>query len=81
MATKLVNIVLNNFTNDSRVLKESLTAQEMGFDVTVCAIHNKGLPYEETVQGIKVVRMEIGRDKMPKGKFFGALIFFRLILL
>jgi len=39
---KITSIVLNNFTNDSRVLKENLSLQKAGYDVTVVALHEEG---------------------------------------
>ena len=81
MTKHLVNIVLNNFTNDSRVLKEALTQERMGFKVTVCALHSEGLPFQEKRGEILIDRQDIGRAKMHKGKFFGLMIYIKLIFM
>ena len=40
---KVVSIVLNNFKNDSRVLKENISLQNNGYDVQVVALWEDGL--------------------------------------
>ena len=35
---KITSIVLNNFKNDSRVLKENISLQRAGYDVEVVAL-------------------------------------------
>ena len=39
----VVSIVLNNFLNDSRVLKENISLQNAGYDVKVIALHEEPL--------------------------------------
>ena len=56
---KITSIVLNNFTNDSRVLKENLSLQKAGYDVTVVALHEDGLDEFEDIQGVKVHRVKL----------------------
>jgi len=41
MKKQLVSIVLNNFKNDSRVLKQINVFGAMGFDATVVALQTK----------------------------------------
>jgi len=40
---KIASIVLNNFKNDSRVLKENISLQNAGYLVKVVALHEEGL--------------------------------------
>ena len=56
---KITSIVLNNFTNDSRVLKENLSLQKAGYDVTVVALHEESLEEFENIQGVKVHRVKL----------------------
>lgn len=59
MKKQLVHVVLNNFQNDSRVLKECKVAIENGFDVHVFALHEKGLKTQENIDGINVNRIKL----------------------
>ena len=54
---KIISIVLNNFKNDSRVLKENISLQNAGYEVKVVAHHQEGLKEHEEVQGISVHRV------------------------
>ena len=57
---KGISIVLNNFLNDSRVLKEAITLKEMaGYDITVVALHEDNLMEKEIVNGINVHRINL----------------------
>lgn len=58
---KILNIVLNDFTNDSRVLKTSLTLSKMNFFVEVLALHKNNLIEEESYKNI----FNIKRIKFP----------------
>ncbi|MBK2026290.1 glycosyltransferase family 4 protein [Francisella philomiragia] len=65
---KVVSIVLNNFTNDSRVLKENVSLKKAGYDVIVVALYANGLAKDETVDGVRVIRVELGYDKEAVGE-------------
>ena len=65
---KILNLVLNDFTNDSRVLKISKSLLAFGFDPTVVAMHNNGLKEDELVQGLKVKRIKLITRPWPKWK-------------
>ena len=56
---KIASIVLNNFTNDSRVLKEGISLQNEGHHVTVVALHKEGLEEFEEIQNIPVHRVKL----------------------
>ena len=61
-------IVLNNFKNDSRVLKEAISLQNNGYDVKVIALHEDPLPESETVQEIPVYRIKLKSRSWSKNK-------------
>jgi glycosyltransferase involved in cell wall biosynthesis len=66
---KVANIVFNPFTNDSRVLKESLSFADNGYNVEVIAHGDKDLPKIEQKEGFKVVRLSYLDRKVTKSKF------------
>ncbi|SKA71579.1 Glycosyltransferase involved in cell wall bisynthesis [Paucidesulfovibrio gracilis DSM 16080] len=49
--------VFNNFTHDSRVLKEAKTLTEQGYDVRVVAFKDKTTASREIVEGFRVIRV------------------------
>jgi len=53
---KVASFVFNPFTHDSRVLKEAISLQNAGYDITVFAHGYKDLKQEDTVQKINVKR-------------------------
>ncbi len=62
---KIINLLFNDFTNDNRVLKESRTLVNNGYNVTLVATHfDKSLPKEEEIEGIKVKRIGVGDIKL-----------------
>jgi len=66
---KIANIVFNSFTNDSRVLKESLSLAKNGYEVEVIAHGDKELPIEENYENIKIKRLAYLDRKVTKSKF------------
>ncbi len=56
---KITSIVLNNFKNDSRVLKENISLQNAGYDVKVVALHEEPLKEFDEVQNILVHRIKL----------------------
>ena len=53
---KILYVVLNNFTNDTRVLRAAYTGLELGGTCTVFALHRSGLPRSEYVGAVEVKR-------------------------
>ena len=70
---KIASVVLNNFTNDSRVLKENITLQNAGYDVRVVALHQEELKEYEEVQGIPVHRVKLSTMNWSKN-MMGSLL-------
>lgn len=64
----VVSIVLNNFKNDSRVLKEALSLTGAGHEVTIQAYHDEGLSEREVVSGVNVQRMKLVSKILPKAR-------------
>ncbi len=56
---KISMIVLNPFTHDARVMREAFTLVEHGHQVTVNALWERGLSFEEQVRGIHVRRIRL----------------------
>ncbi len=65
---RVILIVLNNFKNDSRVLKEAISLQNAGFDVQVVALHEAGLKEFETIKNIPVYRIKLKSRNWSKNK-------------
>jgi glycosyltransferase involved in cell wall biosynthesis len=65
---KIINLVLNEFTNDSRVLKTSQSLKKIGHHVQVVALHNQGLLESENVYGIQVHRIVLKSKTLSKKK-------------
>lgn len=56
---KIVNVVFNNFLNDSRVLKTSNSLLQLGNEVLVVAVHADKLKEYELVSGVPVHRIKL----------------------
>ena len=66
---KITSIVLNNFTNDSRVLKENSSLSNAGYDVTIVALYDNGLQEQEEINDFRVHRIKLKSRKWSKNKF------------
>jgi len=76
---KATSIVLNNFKNDSRVLKENISLQKAGYDVQIVALHEEPLKEHEEVQNIPVHRVKLKSRGWSKNKFIQLLKYFEFI--
>ncbi|MCX6273401.1 MAG: glycosyltransferase [Bacteroidetes bacterium] len=70
MKPDVISIVLNNFVNDARVLKEALTLKGEGYRVKVVCLHDSGLAEKETVEGVDVHRIKMITRKLPSNIIF-----------
>ena len=77
---KIVNLVLNNFVQDSRVLKTSKSMINNGFNAQVVALHDSSLPIFEQLEGIDVHRIALKSRKWPKIKFVQFFKLFEYII-
>ena len=78
---KVVSIVLNNFKNDSRVLKENISLQKNGYTVKVVALWEEGLKEYETIQNIPVHRIKLKSKKWSKNRLIQILKYMECIYL
>lgn len=78
-AQTVISIVLNNFKNDSRVLKEAKTLQNNGYTVTVVALHEKPLKEYEQVENFNVHRIKLTSRSWSKNKIIQLLKYFEFI--
>lgn len=76
---KVVSIVLNDFTHDSRVLKECGSLIGAGYQVRVAAMHTIGLAEKENKDGLEVRRYQISAQKLSKGLFFSGIKYLQLL--
>ena len=63
---RIVNIVLNDFTSDSRVYKTCRTLGAIGYLVKVVALHNEGCAEKEIVGNFSVHRVKLFTRSWPK---------------
>src|SRR3989344_4218373 len=72
---KVVMVVNNSFTNDSRVLREAASLVNNGFDVTVYATRKTGTPTAESINGVKVKRVASRYDfRLKPWRYFTELL-------
>lgn len=79
MSKNVLSLVLNNFTNDSRVLKECMTLQKAGYEISVLAMHEGELSECETIENISVKRIKLRTKQWfsnNKGKALKYIEFF-----
>lgn len=79
---KVLSIVLNNFTHDSRVLKECVSLHKAGYDISVLALHDDsaGLAEQELVSGILVHRVRLVSKSWSKMSIVQALKYLEFII-
>lgn len=65
---KIINLVLNNFTNDSRVLKTATSLRKLNHEVLVVALHEEGLDEFETIKDVDVHRIKLTSRGWSKNK-------------
>jgi len=63
---QIVSIVLNDFRNDSRVLKMAKTLRGAGYFISVAALHRPGLEEEGTVEGVPFRRISLITYRLPR---------------
>jgi len=73
---KIILIVLNNFQNDSRVLKEAIFLQKAGYKVQVVALNDGFLKNKDVVQGVSVNRISLKTANFPGFKIFKIIKYF-----
>ncbi|MEI8605381.1 glycosyltransferase family 4 protein [Pseudoalteromonas sp. B160] len=76
---KVANIVLNDFTNDSRVLKISKTLGKSGAHVTVFAMHNEGLAEFSEEEFFTTQRVKLSSRKWSKRRIIQVVKYIEFI--
>ena len=76
---KVISIVLNNFKNDSRVLKENISLQNNGYEVQVIALWEDGLKEFEKIQNISVHRVRLVTKNWSKNKLVQLIKYFEFL--
>ena len=76
---KVSSIVLNNFTNDSRVEKQAITLSRAGFNLTVLGLWKEGLQPNQQKDGYKIERIQLLTSSL-NGKLGRALKFIEFSL-
>lgn len=76
---KVISIVLNNFKNDSRVLKENISLQKAGYEVKVVALNEEPLEEFDNVQGVSVHRIKLKSRGWSKHKLVQLLKYFEFV--
>lgn len=76
---QITSIVLNNFKNDSRVLKENISLQKAGYDVKVVALHEEPLDEFDTIEEIPVHRIKLATRNWSKNKAIQLIKYFEFI--
>ena len=76
---KVVSIVLNDFTHDSRVLKECNSLLANTYQVRVAAMHSSGLAEKENKDGLEIRRYPISTQKLSNGLIFSGIKYIHLL--
>ena len=73
-------VVLNNFKNDSRVLKEAISLKKNGYEVIVLAMFDKGQGIDEVKDDIQIKRIPLKTRSLPKIKPIQFLKYFEFLI-
>ena len=76
---KVISVVLNNFTNDSRVLKEAISLQNGGYNIKVIALHEDSLKEFDNISNIPVHRIKIVSRTWSKKRIVQIIKYFEFI--
>jgi len=76
LGIKVCMVVYNFFVDDNRVIKEAKTLVESGYEVTIFALHKRGLREKEEMHGFKVNRIYLTSEELPQYNIFQILKYF-----
>lgn len=77
---KVISIVINNFINDSRVLKEGISLSSNDFDTEIVALYDQGLKKRETLSdNLSVNRINLKTRGWSKNKVIQLIKYFEFI--
>lgn len=72
-------VVLNNFKNDSRVLKEAISLKSNGYQVMVLAMFDNGQLMEEIIKEVRICRIPLKTRSWSKSKPVQLLKYFEFL--
>lgn len=75
----VLSLVLNSFTNDSRVVRATRTYRELGGKAYVFGLHEPGFLEEEYVNGITVKRFRLVTRPWPKKYYIQFIKYFEVL--
>ena len=62
-ATRVLMVAHETFPKDVRILKEARALQAGGWEVDLIALRRRGEPFRETVGGVRVWRLPLGKER------------------
>ncbi len=74
-------LVFNDFTHDSRVLREGISLQEGGYQVQIVALQSGDLPIHEIKHGLPVHRLKLKTRSLPKSIYWQIFKWLELFIL
>ena len=77
---RVVMVVLNPFVHDARVLREAKTLVNAGYELTVIALHGKGLKKNESINGISVIRIFLHTKKWSRHPMVQIIKYFEFLI-
>lgn len=77
---RVLSLVLNECTHDSRVIKSAKSLMEEGYDVSIIALFAPGLAKKETLDGITVHRVQLRTKKLPSYRIIQLIKYLELIV-
>lgn len=77
---KVLHIVVNPYTHDSRVLRAAEAGRELFGGVYVYALHEKGLPLSELQSGVSVRRFHLRTRRLSKAVWVQGIKFCELMI-
>lgn len=77
---KILSILLNDFTNDSRVEKQARKLSTTGYDYTVLALHRNDLEVCEVKDSYQINRLKLVTMNMGKNKLIQLIKFFEFCI-
>lgn len=80
MSIRILSVVLNNFKNDTRVIKEGISLKKAGYNVKIIALHENGFPEKSNEHTLDVHRVKLATRSWAKIKPVQLIKYFEFIL-
>jgi len=80
MSIRILSVVLNNFKNDTRVIKEGVSLKKAGYSVQVIALHEEGFPEKAIEHTLDVHRIKLATRHWAKIKPVQLIKYFEFII-